>query len=190
MDEITLFKVLQPPPAATPQAGEAIRARLATAMTTPPAPGRPRRRPLIPAVAPAGAVVATAALVLTSPTPAWAVTRPAHGAIVVTIHEMRDPAGLQRALRAEGVPAAVSFTGDINLACHPYRGPVGKPVLVWRGTPASPDIWVIHLSRLPRGAGVQLARGLNQGLATVQIPGHPAELFGRLVQASPQCTGS
>jgi len=40
------------------------------------------------------------------------------GDIKVTIRELRDPAGLQRTLRADGVPASVTFAGQQNPACQ------------------------------------------------------------------------
>ena len=43
---------------------------------------------------------------------AWTVDRQADGSIRVTIRELRDPAGLQRTLRADGVPASVTFTAS------------------------------------------------------------------------------
>ena|SRR5215472_9282078 len=49
----------------------------------------------------------------------WTVTRDPSGVITVTIHELKDPAGLQTRLRADGVPINVSFSGP-NPACHPY----------------------------------------------------------------------
>jgi len=50
---------------------------------------------------------------------AWTVTKDPDGVIDVTIRQLKDPAGLQARLRADGVPATVSFSGP-NPACHPY----------------------------------------------------------------------
>ena len=47
---------------------------------------------------------------------AWTVTTEPSGIVAVTIRDLRDPAGLQRALQAHGVPAIVRF--------HPHGGPV------------------------------------------------------------------
>jgi hypothetical protein len=47
---------------------------------------------------------------------AWTVTTEPSGIVAVTIRDLRDPAGLQRALQAHGVPAIVRF--------HPGGGPV------------------------------------------------------------------
>ena len=54
---------------------------------------------------------------------AWTViTRPG-GQVTVTIRELRDPAGLQRQLRADSVPATVRFTGQAPRPCLYYRLP-------------------------------------------------------------------
>jgi len=105
-----------------------------------------RRRRLIPGVTGAAAVAAGAALAVTALTPAshlaspqpshpagrqpaaaaqlaaWTVTKLADGNISVTIRELADPAGLQSTLRADGVPASVTFASQQNSACRPYPG--------------------------------------------------------------------
>lgn len=69
------------------------------------------------AVAAAAAAVAVAVAVATlvpsghpAQLAAWTVSRQADGKIHITIRELRDPAGLQRTLRAEGVPTVVSYS--------------------------------------------------------------------------------
>ena len=93
---------------------------------------RARRR--IPGAAAALAVVAGAALALTTLLPsshqpdhpagaqltAWTVAKQSDGNIRVTVRERRSPAGLQSTLRADGVPASVTFIGQQNPACQPY----------------------------------------------------------------------
>ena len=93
---------------------------------------RSRRR--IPAVVGALAVATGAAFAVTGtlapsgqashqPTAqlaAWTVTEQANGDIKVTIRELRNPAALQRTLRADGVPASVTFAGQQNPACQGY----------------------------------------------------------------------
>ena len=93
----------------------------------PPSARRSRRRRLaVPALigVAAAAVAAAVALALVPGSPArhggsqgggatlaaWSVIKERHGLIKVTIRELRDPAGLQRTLRAAGVPANVRFT--------------------------------------------------------------------------------
>ena len=84
---------------------------------------RTRRR--IPGVAGALAGAAAAALAVTALLPAghqanrqppiqlaaWTVVKHADGTVFVTVRQLRDPAGLQRTLRADGVLANVTFFG-------------------------------------------------------------------------------
>ena len=49
---------------------------------------------------------------------AWTVTRQADGDITVTVNELRDPAGLQRTLRADGVPASVTLPANAVKGCR------------------------------------------------------------------------
>ncbi len=163
---------------------------------------RSRRR--IPAVAGALAVAAGAALAVTSTLvpsgqashqpaaqlAAWTVTKQANGDIKVTIRELRDPVGLQRTLRTDGVPASVTFAGQQNPACQGYpaggsqsqrRHLLGSVVTL----PASGAyVMVIHPSALPSGAGLQIFSSFEN------IPASAQGAAVRLVQASPQCTGS
>ena len=111
---------------------------------------RARRR--IPVVTGALAVAAGAAVGLTVLLPyspqtdrpasvvlaAWTVTRLADGNIRVTIRELKDPAGLQRTLRADGVPASVTFASQQNPACRLYSG----------GTPGQPPHYTPLLHRV------------------------------------------
>jgi hypothetical protein len=181
---------------------------------------RARRR--IPVLAGALAVVAAAALAVSAllpgahqPAPqlsirpaqlaAWTVTRQADGTIRVTIRELRDPAELQRQLRADGAPASVTLAGQENRACRPYLAsptlrkrvlsitfdviPLphqGPPPTV---SPPQPNlVLVFHINprALPAGVGVRIATSyglVRPGLAR-------ASLRSGLVYASPQCTGS
>lgn len=139
---------------------------------------------------------------------AWTVTRQAGGDIKVTINELRDPAGLQRTLRADGVPASVSFLDQRNPACRvlafdpallakifPARSagvvhhlPGGE--ILSTGASAGGDAggdMVIDPAAIPGDVGLQLAfHTMGGGTA-----GH-STILGRtaLVHASPQCTGS
>jgi hypothetical protein len=157
----------------------------------------------------AGALAAGTALAVTAllpashqpghPAPArlaaWTVVQQADGNIRVTIHELRDPAALQRRLRAEGVPVSVTFTGQSNPACQPYglsgsrskhRHLLGSMVTVLPGH-GNVRVLVIHPSAFPTGAGLAIAAG-HPG----QSPrGGGIELtIGPPVKTSPQCTGS
>jgi hypothetical protein len=154
-----------------------------------------RARHRIPAAAAALAVAAGAAVAMTvlvtashpaSHQPgahlaAWTVVKQADGNVYVTIRQFRDPAGLQARLRADGVPASVTFTGQRNPACQPYPGRIGKVVSV-RSEGGQP-LTIINPSALPSGAGLQFA-------SSVQRQGTVAAVGVDPVQASPQCTGS
>jgi hypothetical protein len=129
---------------------------------------------------------------------AWTVTRQADGSIQVTFREATDPAGLQRTLRADGVPVSVTFTGHQNPACQPYpssgsqaKEPFGSaPSAVSGGyhNPAqsytTPYALVIQPSALSSGAGLQIWTSGTPGAAD------NFQVNVGLVQASPQCTGS
>jgi hypothetical protein len=110
-------------------------------VTTIMARGRARRhRRLIPAVTGTLATAAGAAIAVTVLAPAsyqagsqasrqpdarltaWTVARLADGDISVTIRQLEDPAGLQSTLRADGVPASVTFLSQQDPACQPYPG--------------------------------------------------------------------
>ena len=131
---------------------------------------------------------------------AWTVTRQASGSIQVTFREAADAAGLQRTLRADGVPVSVTFTGQQNPACRPYSspssqafGPFGPGTgplggARFRHNPkdayATPHALVIDPAALPSGAGLQISTSGAPGAAD------NFQLEVGLVQASPQCTGS
>jgi hypothetical protein len=167
---------------------------------------RARRR--IPGLAGGLALAAGAALAVTTllpashqpshPAPArlaaWTVVKQADGNIRVTVRELRDPAGLQRTLRADGVPASVTFIGQPNPACHGHTGggdqsqrrQLLKHVYTPRPGNNKVKVVVIHPSGLPSGAGVLIAAGSP---TRASHAGSTALTLG-LVHASPQCTGS
>jgi hypothetical protein len=109
----------------------------------PPPPVRARRRKRLPALAILTAAAAglaaavTLALVPGGPAgrprtapggpaqlAAWSVTRQPGGLVVVTVRELRDPAGLWRMLRADGVPANVRFVPhDFTATTSPSATP-------------------------------------------------------------------
>jgi hypothetical protein len=112
---------------------------------------------------------------------AWTVVKQA-GNVYVTIRQFRDPAGLQARLRADGVPASVTFTGQQNPACQPYPY---RPGLLQRVISARHEgqshLTIIHLSALPSGAGLRFVSSIRGTDETVDTD---------LVQSSAQCTGS
>jgi len=169
------------------------------------------RRRLIPGLAGVLALAVAAALALTTLAPAshqasrhprvqlaaWTVVTQPGGTVSVTIRELRDPAGLQSRLRADGIPATVTFESQQNPACHPWPGaamygkhtPAGN-ILFNKVFPPHPGplpvgVIVIRPSALPSGGGVRLA-------ASFGGPGPRAliSIGAGLVQASPECTGS
>jgi hypothetical protein len=189
---------------------------------------RARRR--VPRVAAGVAAVAAAAVAVTVSLPAshpasgpgsqlvaWTVTRQADGTIHVSFfRQLRDPAALQRTLRADGVPASVTFIGQQNPACrsvpdpesdrraralaqayirsHPGSHPrTGNGT--WLASYRPGDALAIRPSALPSGDGVQIAvmRGIPSGPAGPwpypKDSGHAVFEVG-LVKASPRCTGS
>jgi hypothetical protein len=118
---------------------------------------------------------------------AWAVARAPGGVIHVSVRELRDPAGLQAALRADGVAASVSFGNGQQTACRPYPGggldTSGNPALINRVFPQTGVN--IRPSAIPAGAGVLLAFSQRWQHAVPVIAIEVA-----VVQASQQCTGS
>ncbi len=125
---------------------------------------------------------------------AWTVTKRADGDVSITIRELRDPAGLQSKLRADGVPASVRFfpsRGQQN-PCQEYNGSQGLQNKVVHGIHPGhlreqTIFLIIHVSALPPGAGVGLQVTSSAGYV------HRAgdrRLGVALVTASPQCTGS
>jgi hypothetical protein len=123
---------------------------------------------------------------------AWTVTQQPGGIIHVTLRELRDPAGLQATLRADGVPASVSFGNGQQTACLPYPGggflTSGNPTLISSVFPPYPGPGTavsIRPSALPAGTGVLLA------FLQRSQPGVPLiAIEAGVVQASQQCTGS
>jgi hypothetical protein len=120
---------------------------------------------------------------------AWTVTRQADDSIKVTIRELHDAAGLQRVLRADGIPASVTFPGTENPACrnwptsHPRLGQMsglldGVVSLGPHNGRPTPYAFVIYPAALPSGAGLALF-----------YPGAPTTPVMGLVHASLLCTG-
>lgn len=154
---------------------------------------RARRR--VPALAATLAVAAGVALGVIALTPAqhqaslppgvqlaaWTVVKQADGTVSVTIRQLRDPAGLQRRLRADGIPASVTFFGGVTpRSCqrYPMNAALINRVFADRPVGGFP-VMIIHPSALPHGAGVQI-NPVPQSAHNVAIG---------LVYATPSCTG-
>ena len=137
---------------------------------------------------------------------AWTVAKRANGDIDVTVNQLKDPAGLQATLRADGLPASVSFSGPmVGASCRPYAASRGtlRTVAQFHG-----DSIAIDPSALPSGTGVAIFDEPGTGLTMHPSPAaaprgapplHPSTgsllsgldgpLAISLVYASPQCTG-
>jgi hypothetical protein len=153
----------------------------------------------------AGAAVAVTALASGNPAPgqpraqlaAWTVTRQADGEVSVSIRELRDPAGLQATLRADGVPAVV-YTGLSGPppGCQPE--PASSYLLkeIVRMHPDRKDaLFTIDPPAIPRGAalGITVFPVRVGGLGTHPANTRTGSAVGSgisLVYASPHCTGS
>lgn len=179
-----------------------------------------RRLAGIAVAAGTGGSLALAAALLTSggaarsdPGPAqltaWTVSRQANGEITVTIRELNDPAGLQRELRADGVPASVRFSGSQNPSCQPYPAsqaqlaqvypvpygqlppqPTGRVQWTEPGVaPSRPIVYaVIRPSALPSGTGVQITSFYSSS-GSQQRWVRVSSSLG-MVYASAGCTGT
>ena len=158
---------------------------------------RARRR--VPGLAGALAVLAAAAVALSAlplashpvrvQLAAWTVARQSDGTVKMTIRQLHDPAGLQRTLRADGIPASVTFFRDENPACPTYAKAserLTEKVIHYREYGQSDVVILLRPSALPDQAGVQI------GVGGVQLPGGKKgfAIVAGIVQASPRCTGS
>jgi len=126
---------------------------------------------------------------------AWTVTRGPGRTVTILIRQLRDPAGLQRALRADGVPAAVAFQGgtlsdtpplpkqclDTSLSDEANAQLQNKILGQSFMDPRHGIALVIHAAEIPDGIGLNL---------TVQSGGNGWGWSLGLVRASPECTGS
>ncbi len=129
----------------------------------------------------------------------WTVARQADGNVRVTIRKLRDPAGLQRALRAAGIPANVTLAPALGLYCRPFlhgSGTVWRHGVEWNddnvfSSPPSRGIGdhIIHPGHLPAGTGVRQTDGVGGYLWSHGQRVRTGELGYGLVYASPRCTG-
>lgn len=107
--------------------------RHATQPAVAPVPVRRRRRRRVLAVAAAGLAASVAGVVgLTTlgGSPAYAVDVQGDGDVVVTVHRLADAAGLEKALRAQGIDAEVSYDTDGDDGPTSVGiGPDGEPVI-------------------------------------------------------------
>jgi hypothetical protein len=137
---------------------------------------------------------------------AWTVIKQPDGVVTVTVRELRNPAGLQRTLRADGIPASVTFASQMPRACH--GDPMGISTLsrvYTSGQGGRSAVMTIHPSALPNGAGLAIGAVSPtsapvpaspptqipaQVPAPTQVPPAAITFEIGLVHASPQCTGT
>lgn len=128
---------------------------------------------------------------------AWTVTARPDDTVQVTIRQLDDPAGLQKALRTDGIPARVAFGGAVvstNAKLPP--GCTAPPIPDTRNaalqediipeqhpTPASGLALTIRKSAIPHGIGIYLT---FQNSSSQSSWGWGLDL----VQATTRCTGS
>jgi alpha-D-ribose 1-methylphosphonate 5-triphosphate synthase subunit PhnH len=157
-----------------------------------------RRRHSVRAAAALGAaaIAAVAALAVTSTLPstgqhtharlaAWTVARHADGHIYLTIRLLRDPAGLQRALRADGVQANVTFAIHQDSACQP----VARQAAPWTVAKQADGTITVTLAALRDPAGLQRALRADGVRANITFASHhPAPC--KALKASPKRTSS
>jgi hypothetical protein len=127
---------------------------------------------------------------------AWTVTKAPDGNVTILVRQLSDPAGLQRTLRADGVPANVRFQGGILSDTPPLpracKNPpmsdeanarlqgkiLGMPSQMTADTKVA---LIIYTAKIPKGIGLNL---------TVQSSANSYGWSLGLVEATRACTGS
>jgi hypothetical protein len=105
---------------------------------------------------------------------AWTVTKRPDGGVAVMVRDLRDPAGLQRALRADGVPARVTYPrAHVPASCHFYDLASGGATSALRSRVITEPKFtinlnkyanfVVHPSAIPHGAGVLITGAAMPG---------------------------
>jgi hypothetical protein len=177
MDEITLYTALRPQ--APDNAGEltgAVRQRLAGEFG--PAERRARHRPgrrrlLVAAGAIAAAAAAAIAIVQAGPgrdtgqvvTAAWVVKHNANGTVKITLKQAKDAAGLQRALRADGIPAYVRI--------GPWAWNPSQPFTAWSAQECD-----------QAGGGPPVARKVLEEVFPFPAGGDPGQGYAETIRPS------
>jgi len=126
---------------------------------------------------------------------AWTVTKGADGALTVTIRQMKDPAGLQRTLQADGARVVVTGSPAWPTACGEWRGGdyrLGDQVVQTEnqtGLPAADGSeFTIRPSDIPAGALLWI--GLSQTGKPAGVVGPPGPMSVGYLTATRACTGS
>lgn len=91
---------------------------------------------------------------------AWTVSVRPGGRIRVTIRDLRNPAGLQRQLRADGVPVTVRFTSQTPRPCLYYPEPARHPfrlldrIFPQNGQAGGQTVFTINPAAIPAPIGL------------------------------------
>jgi hypothetical protein len=126
---------------------------------------------------------------------AWTVTKGPDHTVTILVRQLRDPAGLERTLRADGVPTTVAFQGGMisdtpplprgcrNVAMSDAANAELQGKILGPPFMADPRVFAmtIHTAEIPKGIGLNI---------TVQWAARSWGWSLGLVQATPQCTGS
>jgi len=145
----------------------------------------------------AGAVAVPALLPGNGASPArlagWTVTTRPGGRLIVTIRELRDPAGLQRRLRADGVPVTVRSIDQVPRLCLYYRLPPKQDIRLMdrifssASSTRGQTVFTINTTAIPAHIGLWI--NLGPPRAHVGYGGRKAEFAAlwTLVYASGRC---
>ena len=154
---------------------------------------RRRRNRRLGATAAAATAVVAAALIIPAALPtsgpirtptAWAVERTSPDTITITIKDLRDPNGLQRALRGDGLAATVSYGASPPCNYAPVGFKPGVKAFTQRSAPGAIEVVEIHPSALLPGTNVFIWIGGN----AVKDSGQPTVLIQLADRPNPPCT--
>lgn len=159
----------------------------------------------------AGAIAVAAALLVpggSSTPPPWTVTKVSDDTIKVSIHDLRDPEGLQKELRADGIRARVTFDSlstppsirahDAHLpkVCIPYRGTGGTfpdngnmGSDLGYGYPTNIE-FTLSTSDYPSGSGIVINAAAAIRIAKGEPNQHRTLVRTWRVVDTPKCLGS
>jgi hypothetical protein len=112
------------------------------------------------------------------------VAKQANGTIALTVRELSDAAGLQRTLRADGIPASVTFASHPSAACQALQA-MPAP---WTVAKQANGTIALTVRELSDAAGLQRTLRADGIPASVTFASHPSAC--QALQATPQRTGS
>ena len=117
---------------------------------------------------------------------AWTVAKQTDGTIALTIRGLSDPAGLQRTLRADGIPASVTFASHPYPSCQALNA-IPAPWTVAKQTDGTIALTIRELSD---PAGLQRTLRADGIPASVTFASHPYPSCNNALQAIPKRTDS